>query len=258
MQLSDYLKNKIKREIKGIKRIFFPNRVQNYKIYQKALNKKSGVEIGGPSNFFRRNRYLPLYSVISNLDGINYSADTVWTGKIDMSDGYQVDGKRLGNQYFFDAVDIRGISSGTYDFVLSCNNLEHIANPLKAIAEWLRILKSDGYLLIVVPRKESNFDHKRETTSFSHLLDDYKNNINESDLTHLNEILEKHDLQRDPPAGTFEQFKERSLKNFENRCLHHHVFDMNLMEGIYTYFNLEIICTSVINSDYIILGRKRV
>jgi hypothetical protein len=35
----------------------------------------------------------------------------------------------------------------------------------------------------------------------------------------------------DLPAGTPEEFRERSLNNFTNRCLHHHVFnEMNSRE----------------------------
>jgi hypothetical protein len=43
----------------------------------------------------------------------------------------------------------------------------------------------------------------------------------------LPEILEKHDLMRDVAAGSIQNFQERSLNNFSNRCLHHHVFDEN-------------------------------
>jgi hypothetical protein len=56
------------------------------------------------------------------------------------------------------------------------------------------------------------------------MLEDYECDTQEDDLTHLPEILQLHDLSMDPPAGTAEEFRQRSLNNFENRCLHHHVF----------------------------------
>ena len=59
------------------------------------------------------------------------------------------------------------------------------------------------------------------------MFEDFKNGTGEDDLTHLPEILELHDLACDVGAGTFEQFRARSLENFSNRCLHHHVFDEN-------------------------------
>ena len=57
------------------------------------------------------------------------------------------------------------------------------------------------------------------------MLDDFNHNTQEDDLTHLPEILQLHDLSMDPPAGTAEEFRQRSLDNFTNRCLHHHVFN---------------------------------
>ena len=44
----------------------------------------------------------------------------------------------------------------------------------------------------------------------------------------LEEILALHDLSKDPQAGSAEAFERRSRLNFQNRCLHHHVFDQAL------------------------------
>jgi SAM-dependent methyltransferase len=140
---------------------------------------------------------------------------------------------------------------------LSCNNIEHVANPLKAIEQMVSVLKPNGALLVIVPRKESNFDHNRNIVKFAHLVENYDNNIQENDLGHLEEILRLHDLTLDPAAGTPEQFKERSLKNFENRCLHHHVFDLNVLSEIYTYFKLSIVAEFEIQTDYVIIGLKK-
>lgn len=90
--------------------------------------------------------------------------------------------------------------------------IEHTANPIKTLKEWLRIIKADGHLVLVIPHKDGTFDHKRPTTTVEHMIEDYKNGTDEYDLTHLDEILEYHDLKLDPDAGTFEEFKTRSLK----------------------------------------------
>jgi hypothetical protein len=110
--------------------------------------------------------------------------------------------------------------------------------------------------MLVLPNKDVTFDHKRQVTPYRHLYEDYKNNVGENDLTHLNEILELHDLAMDPPAGNKEQFKARSLKNFENRGLHQHVFDDKLLKNIYDTMNIEILFNQCIGSDYVIVGRK--
>ena len=70
-----------------------------------------------------------------------------------------------------------------------------------------------------------------------------KKNASEDDLSTLPEILRYHDLELDPAAGNFEQFKKRSLNNYKNRCLHHYVYSKNLLKEICSYLNCEFIYT---------------
>lgn len=212
--------------VKVLKRKFNSRPITGFDELKKYFIDKSGLEIGGPSSIFRKNGLIPIYPlIIKKLDGINFANSTIWTGRINKDDGFMIDGKCFGEQYIFDAVDLTPIKVNSYDFVLSSNNIEHIANPLKAIEQWLSVLKQGGLLVIIAPRKESNFDHKREIVKFKHLISDYDGNVNENDLSHMEEIIRLHDLKMDPPAGTLENFKERCLRNSENRCLHHHVFN---------------------------------
>lgn len=199
---------------------------------------------------------MPIYNVIKNLDGCNFSSTTIWEGELKEGKSYKYDKSKLGYQYICDGTNLGKIPAEYYNFVLSYNSLEHIANPLKAIKEWLRVIKPKGILLLVLPNKDTNFDHKRLVTSFDHLLSDFEKNIQEDDLSHLDEILKLHDLSLDPPYSNFNQFRERSLKNYENRCLHHHVFDLQLLQKIMSFFNVEVLLSDDIVLDYIIVGRK--
>jgi SAM-dependent methyltransferase len=231
------------------------HRLPKAHIYQNIIKNMQGIEIGGPSIVFRL--VLPVYPVISNLDGVNFSSTTMWEGAIDEGNPFRYYKNKTGKQFVAEATDLSGIRDNTYDFLLSSNCLEHIANPLKALDEWIRVVRPNGYFLLVLPKKESNFDHKRPITTFEHILEDYKNNMNEHDLTHLEEILELHDLSRDAPAGDFEQFKFRSSDNFSNRGLHHHVFDMALIKDIFKYYELDLIQSDETNTDYFALGRTK-
>jgi hypothetical protein len=217
---------------------------------------KTGIEIGGPSNMFKPTGLMPLYTLAKQVDGCNFSNYTQWSGQIEEGNntyGY-VKGK-FGHQYICDGVDVPIIPKHSYDFILSCNNLEHIANPLKAVSNWIKLLKpTGGALVLVLPRKESNFDHRRPTTTFSHLLNDFENNIGEDDLTVMEEVFQLHDLSLDPLAGGLENFKKRSLDNINNRCLHHHVFDLALMEEICTYFKLDVVLKESRVKDHIIVA----
>jgi hypothetical protein len=102
----------------------------------------------------------------------------------------------------------------------------------------------------------SNFDHKRPVTKFSHLLDDYQNEMSENDLTHLDEILSLHDLSLDPPAGNLENFRARSLDNFNNRTLHHHVFDMDLMKEMMKFLKMEVVQENETPTDHLLIATK--
>jgi len=231
-------------------------RIKKYSFFKSQFTGKNGIEIGGLSPIFGATGYLPIYPLVNKLDGCNFSSTTLWEGNIQDGESYNFFKKKYGTQYISEATDLHFIPDEKYDFVISSNCLEHIANPLKALEDWKRVLKKDGLLLLLVPNKKYFFDHKRPIVTFSHLFEDYQKGVGENDLTHLDEILILHDLEMDKHSGTFEQFKTRSLKNFENRTLHHHVFDGKVLEEIYNYLDFEILLTDE-NKNHLILGRKK-
>jgi SAM-dependent methyltransferase len=251
-------KHGIKRSIIALKnRLLRQNdRIKDFSYIERFFQNKTGLEIGGPSKAFMNHGYMPIYNIMGTLDGVNFSSTTIWNEKIEEHKGYIINGKNVGKMYIADATDLYQVNNNSYDFVLSSNNIEHIANPIKALEQWTFKLKQNGVLVIVAPIKEVNFDHKREIVKLVHLLDDYNNDIDEHDLTHIEEILQLHDLSMDPSAGTFEQFKKRSLKNYENRCLHHHVFNIEVLEQMCEFVKLTPILVKERVHDYIIVAKK--
>ena len=222
--------------------------------FQSFVDDKYGVEIGGPSVLFKT--VLPLYQRVKGLDGVNFSADTIWEGRIEAGAGYHYYQNKRGRQFIADATDLPEFATGRYDFLLSSNCLEHIANPLKALVEWRRVIKAGGASILVVPNKQNNFDHRRPVTTFEHLLDDFTRDVGEDDLTHLDEILALHDLRRDWPAGGRQHFRERSLKNLQNRTLHHHVFDVRLIEEMLECVGFGIVDVTTTRTDFFALAMK--
>lgn len=189
--------------------ILYAEKIPDSNYYISCVSGKNGIEIGGPSPVFKYS--LPLYQKIGGLDGANFSNSTLWEGSIKEGKTFNYYKKKLGFQFVSDGTDLSKILNNSYDFILSSNCLEHIANPLRALKEWRRILKNDGFLIIVLPNKKSNFDHNRPVTHFEHILDDYNKNTSEHDLTHLEEILALHDLSMDLPAGDISNFKKEEL-----------------------------------------------
>jgi len=218
------------------------------------VSEKVGIEIGGPSNIFRS--LIPVYSKAKRVDGVNFSNKTVWEGEIQEGETYQYLPEKFGHQYISDGTNLSEIEAEKYEFLLSADCLEHIANPIKAILEWKRVLKSNHLMLLVLPNKKSNFDHKREFTSLKHVIDDYNNHIDESDMTHLQEILTLHDLSKDPAAGNFQQFAARSLDNINNRCLHHHVFSEDLIGNILKATGFKTISMEETHTSFVTIAMK--
>src|SRR5665811_178312 len=150
---------------------------------------KTGLEIGGSSALFGRGRLLPVYPLASHIDNCNFSRRTVWEGDITEGDTFQFDSrKKPGSQYLAEAADLSLFRDAAYDFILSSHTLEHVANPLRALAEWKRVLKGEGALLLVLPHRDGTFDHRRPVTTLAHLIDDFERSTGEDDLSHLAEI----------------------------------------------------------------------
>lgn len=236
----------------------FPKRLECYKQYLSLFENKVGLEIGGPSIVFNQNGMFPVYAVADRVDNCNFSHQTVWEGDIKSGATFQYNKhKSPGIQHVCEASNLNLIPSSSYDFVLSSHAIEHVANPLLALSEWIRVVKVGGLLMLVVPHKEGTFDHKREVTPLVHLVADYKEKVTEADLTHLEEILAQHDLSMDPEAGSLEEFKLRSEKNFENRCLHHHVFNTASVVEMINHMNLQILSVEAFRPYHIVVLTRK-
>lgn len=245
--------------VEAINRRLFPKQIKFYDVVKGVVSNGSGFEIGGTSFIFTDSGQIPLYKHINHLDNCNFSGNTVWEGEINKNYEYKYHkSKNVGTQYILEATNLKGIDDGKYDFLLSSHMIEHTANPIKALKEWLRVIKVDGHMVLVIPHKDGTFDHRRPTTTIDHLIDDFENNMDEYDLSHLEEILNLHDLKLDPDAGTYDDFKKRSQVNHENRCLHHHVFTAKLAVELMDYLKVNIKTIESIAPSHILVVVQKV
>jgi SAM-dependent methyltransferase len=226
--------------------------------YRSHLRGKRGLEIGGPSPMMAYAGEVPIYDVLESLDNCLYSGNTIWTGEVREGNTFLYDpGKEPGAQIICDATELQPIRDSSYECVLACHCLEHVANPFRALAEWKRVLKDDGLLLLILPHKDGTFDWRRPTTRLAHMIEDYESGVGEEDLTHLAEILELHDLSKDEPAGTKEQFRQRCLANHLNRAMHHHVFDTMTALSVVNHAGLRILRVDNLKPFHIIVLAAR-
>jgi len=235
-----------------------PKRAETFRSCESLLRGKDGIEIGGPSQIFSANGIFPVYPIAGHLDNCNFGGTTVWEGVIQEGHTFRfARNKPAGRQYVVEATAMGCIPSAGYDFVLSSHVLEHTANPILALSEWIRLLKDQGLLVLLLPHKDGTFDHRRPVTTMQHLIADFDAGMAEDDLTHMPEIIALHDLDRDPEAGDLAAFKARSLRNADNRCFHHHVFDTRLAVRLVDHMGLQIRAVEAIRPMHILVVAQK-
>ncbi|WDY59859.1 methyltransferase domain-containing protein [Pseudomonas sp. PSKL.D1] len=75
-----------------------------------------------------------------------------------------------------DAQTLEGIPDGSLDFIISAHVIEHLFNPLGALHESIKRLRSGGVLVLVVPELTQNWDRRRPPTTLQHLIGDMADN----------------------------------------------------------------------------------
>jgi SAM-dependent methyltransferase len=219
------------------------------------LRARRGLEIGGPSALFERWNLWPVYPVVASLDNYNLAAKTLWQDHSGTPGVFQYDRRRRrGREFVGDAADMAHLSANGYEFILASHVVEHIANPLRALSHWTRLVVEGGLLILVVPHRDGTFDHRREITSLQHLFDDFARNTPETDETHVDEVLRMHDLRRDPDLGGPDEFLRRVKANATLRSIHHHVFDTDLALRMLLAAGLEIVYVDVQEPHHICLA----
>jgi SAM-dependent methyltransferase len=196
------------RRAKNTVRLLLAGRVRSFGAVRPFVEGKKGLEIGGPSAAFQRwLKPIPIYHRVESLDNCDLSRVTTWTTH---EDAYRFSPhKPSGKNIFVDASDLSCIADQSYDFVLSSHNLEHFANPVKALHEWKRVTRPGGGLILVLPNHLRTFDHRRSPTTVDHMFEDFRRGTAEDDLFHLPEIMEKHDFSIHPGPGSVEDFHRR-------------------------------------------------
>lgn len=124
------------------------------------------------------------HQLLDGLHGLEIGASAqnpfgLKTQNVDFSDDYQTVYKQeeLMSTGTYAKVDI--VASGdqlpvpdnSQDFVISSHVIEHFYDPIKAVKEWLRVVKEEGYVYIIAPHKERTFDRLLPRTTLAELID---------------------------------------------------------------------------------------
>ena len=65
----------------------------------------------------------------------------------------------------------------TFDFIFNSHAFEHFFDSIKALKEWMRVIRPGGFIFMIVPHKERTFDKDRERTPLQELIDRHEGNI---------------------------------------------------------------------------------
>jgi len=105
------------------------------------------------------------------------------------------------------------------DFIISSHVLEHCQDTIGTIKNWLRVVRSGGYLWIALPEKTETFDKDRQVTSFEHLELDHLMGPERSAEEHYREYFSLVD------GNKGEELETRIKHAVENNVnIHFHVF----------------------------------
>jgi SAM-dependent methyltransferase len=75
-----------------------------------------------------------------------------------------------------------------FDFLFSSHCLEHCPDTIRTLLEWRRVVRTGGYLVLILPHVSRTFDRGRVITDLAHHINDYETHADLADQTHWDEF----------------------------------------------------------------------
>jgi len=117
---------------------------------------------------------------------------------------------------------LSGLPNDHYDFVVLSHVIEHLAEPIGALAEVFRVLKPGGHAVIAAPDRHYTFDRLRGNTPFGQLLDQHERGVKKvSDEQYIDFLGGVHPKVLRSGAAAL----DKALASVRARREHAHVWD---------------------------------
>jgi ubiquinone/menaquinone biosynthesis C-methylase UbiE len=139
----------------------------------KYLDNLEGIEIGaGAHNPFN----------LPKCKNVDYTDDMFTSFKL-------AEERNCGEKAKVDIVaygDDLPLKDESIDYVISSHVIEHFLSPIKAINEWLRVIRPGGYIFIICPHALRVSDERRPVTKLQELIDRHTGALKEEDINYEN------------------------------------------------------------------------
>jgi len=138
-------------------------------------------------------------------------------------------GKHIDGQSF------AGIGDETLDFVISAHVIEHLRDPVGAIANAIRVLKPGGVHVLVVPEMQATFDRNRPETPLEHVMADFRDGgegtcrvAYEEHLRYVHPYLTGQEY----PEAEIQRQADESAKRWRECDIHFHAWTRSGFEAL--------------------------
>jgi SAM-dependent methyltransferase len=120
-----------------------------------------------------------------------------------------------------DGTELAKFADASVDFVIANHVLEHLEDPVRALRNWVRVLRSGGVLFISLPDPGHSFDSMRQRTTVEHVLRDHNEGPAVSHREHLAEYARVVD-------GVPEERVDARIEELESGAwsIHFHVWEL--------------------------------
>lgn len=114
------------------------------------------------------------------------------------------------------AIEARG-EIGSFDYVISSHNFEHLPNPIQFLRACGKVLKPGGLLTMAIPNKRFTFDYSRALSSFTNVYRAFHENHTQPDPWTLFDFSANfaNDVGQSPAVQSAPKYANSLTEKFE-------------------------------------------